>query len=63
MRGLIFLGVTSACIVLGLDLHGVVEDAYAPLEPSVARGIAFAIPGVLTYILALVDAYAGGTSE
>ncbi|MGB0589832.1 MAG: DUF6677 family protein [Myxococcota bacterium] len=63
LRGLIFLALTFGCLFAGLDLHSMVDDPYAPLQTSTARTIAFALPGGLAYLLAIIDAHAGGTAE
>ena len=63
LRGFGFLLVALGCLFVGLDLHSLVDDPYAPLEASQARAIAFGIPGGLAYLLAIIDAHAGGTNE
>jgi tetratricopeptide (TPR) repeat protein len=63
LRGLTFLAITLGCLFVALDLHSMVDDPYAPLQASMARAIAFALPGGIAYVLAIIDAHAGGTAE
>jgi tetratricopeptide (TPR) repeat protein len=63
LRGICFLAITLGCLFIGIDLHSLVDDPYAPLQTSLARALAFALPGGVAYILAVIDAHAGGMAE
>jgi len=60
LRGLVFLGVTMGFLAAGTDLHRIIDDPHAPLGTGLPAAVAMAIPAAIAYLLAIIDAHAGG---
>lgn len=61
LRGLLFLGLITGCVVSGLALHSVVTDPQVPIGVSAGRLFIYGVIAASVWLIAVLDAHTGRT--